>query len=149
MKIIVLGGGLMGVTTAWYLAQTGHEVTVIERRDGVARETSFANAGMIAPGHSYSWASPRAPMLLLKSLFGADTALRFRFKADPRTNVGTLTALDLRDRGVSGRLISVVLIGSAGKKRVSGDVFRSVFNAARPSGDKSLRSTLFDTAPIP
>jgi len=71
------------------------------------------------------------------------------FKADPRTNVGTLTALDLRDRGVSGRLISVVLIGSAGKKRVSGDVFRAVFNAARPSGDKSLRSTLFDTAPIP
>src|SRR5262249_59339481 len=84
MKIIVMGDGLMGVTTAWYLTQAGHEVTVIDRRDGVARETSFANAGMIAPGHSYSWASPRAPMLLLKSLFGADTALRFRFKADPR-----------------------------------------------------------------
>ena len=84
MKIIVMGGGLMGVTTAWYLAQAGHEVTVIDRRDGVARETSFANAGMIAPGHSYSWASPRAPMLLLKSLFRADTALRFRLKADPR-----------------------------------------------------------------
>ena len=84
MKIIVMGAGLMGVTTAWYLAEGGHEVTVIDRRDGVARETSFANAGMIAPGHSYSWASPRAPMLLLKSLFGADTALRFRFKADPR-----------------------------------------------------------------
>jgi len=70
------------------------------------------------------------------------------FAADPRTNVGTLTAIDLRDRGVSGRLISVVLIGSKGTKRVSGDVFRAVFNAARPSGDPSLRSTLFDTSPI-
>ncbi len=84
MKIIVMGGGLMGVTTAWYLAQAGHEVTVIDRRDGVARETSFANAGLIAPGHSHAWASPRAPMTLLKSLFSRDTALRFRLKADPR-----------------------------------------------------------------
>ena len=56
------------------------------------------------------------------------------FAADARTNVGTLTALDLRDRGVSGRLISVTLIGSAGTKKVSGDVFRSVFNAQPPGG---------------
>jgi D-amino-acid dehydrogenase len=84
MKTIVMGGGVIGVTTAWYLAQAGHEVTVIDRRDGVGRETSFANAGLIAPGHSYAWASPRAPMMLLKSLFGADTALRLRLRADPR-----------------------------------------------------------------
>ena len=71
------------------------------------------------------------------------------FAADARTRVGTLTALDLRNRGVSGRLISVTLIGSAGTKRVSGDVFRSVFNAHRPSADPMLRSTLFATAPIP
>jgi stage II sporulation protein D len=71
------------------------------------------------------------------------------FAADPRTNVGTLTAIDLRDRGVSGRLISVTLIGSGGTKRVSGGVFRSVFNAHRPSTDPILRSTLFATAPIP
>ena len=71
------------------------------------------------------------------------------FAADARTNVGTLTALDLRDRGVSGRLISVTLIGSAGTKTVSGDVFRSVFNAGRPAADPMLRSTLFATAPIP
>lgn len=84
MKIIVMGAGVVGVTTAWYLAQSGHEVTVIDRREDVARETSFANAGMIAPGHSYAWASPRAPLNLLKSMFSRDTALRFRFKADPR-----------------------------------------------------------------
>jgi len=71
------------------------------------------------------------------------------FAKDARTNVGTLTALDLRDRGVSGRLISVRLIGSAGTKTVSGDVFRAVFNANRPSGDPSMRSSLVDTKPVP
>jgi SpoIID/LytB domain protein len=71
------------------------------------------------------------------------------FAADPRTAVGTLAALDLRDRGVSGRLISVTLIGSAGSKRVSGEVFESIFNARRPTGDPMMRSTLFATAPIP
>ena len=71
------------------------------------------------------------------------------FAADARTDVGTLTALDLRDRGVSGRLISVTLIGATGTKKVSGEVFRTVFNAGRPAADPMLRSTLFGTAPIP
>jgi len=72
------------------------------------------------------------------------------FAADSRTNVGTLVALDLRDRGVSGRLISVTLIGADGStKKVAGYVFRAVFNAHRPAGDRMLRSTLFDLAPIP
>jgi stage II sporulation protein D len=72
------------------------------------------------------------------------------FAADSRTNVGTLVALDLRERGVSGRLISVTLIGADGTtKKVSGDVFKSVFNAHRPSADPMMRSTLFDLAPIP
>ena len=71
------------------------------------------------------------------------------FATDARTSVGTLTALDLRDRGVSGRYRSVTLIGSAGTKRVSGDVFRAVFNAARPTTDPLLRSTLFALAPVP
>jgi stage II sporulation protein D len=77
------------------------------------------------------------------------TQLSSWFAKDTRTNVGTLTALDLRDRGVSGRLISVKLIGSLGTKTVSGDVFRSVFNANRPSGDPSMRSSLVDTKPVP
>jgi stage II sporulation protein D len=68
---------------------------------------------------------------------------------DPRTNVGTLATIDLSRRGVSGRLISVTLGGSGGKKTVSGEVFRAVFNANRPTADPSLRSTLFDLAPIP
>lgn len=84
MRIAVLGGGVVGVATAYYLLERGHEVTVIERQPGVARETSFANAGMIAPGHAFAWASPRAPKVLLQSLWRDDTALRFRLKPDPR-----------------------------------------------------------------
>ncbi|MBN3813391.1 D-amino acid dehydrogenase [Paraburkholderia sp. Ac-20347] len=84
MKTIVLGGGIVGVTTAYFLAKAGDEVVVLDRRDGVALETSFANAGLIAPGHSYTWASPRAPKILLKSLFMEGQALRLKPKADWR-----------------------------------------------------------------
>ena len=83
MQVIVLGAGLLGVTTAYYLAREGHQVTVIDRQPEPARETSFANAGLLTPGHAYAWASPRAPMILLKSLWRADTALRWRLKPDP------------------------------------------------------------------
>jgi stage II sporulation protein D len=71
------------------------------------------------------------------------------FARDARTNVGSLTALDLRYRGVSGRLVKVRLIGSSGTKTVSGDVFRAVFNARKPAGDRMMRSTLVDTRPVP
>jgi stage II sporulation protein D len=71
------------------------------------------------------------------------------FANDARTSVGALTALDLSNRGVSGRLIRVTLVGALGSKTVSGDVFRSVFNAWRPATDPQLRSSLFDTQPIP
>jgi D-amino-acid dehydrogenase len=84
VRTVVLGGGLMGVTTAWYLAKSGHEVTVVERNSGAAGESSFANAGLVAPGHSLTWASPRAPKVLLKSLFQADQALQLKLTADPR-----------------------------------------------------------------
>ncbi|HVL55513.1 MAG TPA: D-amino acid dehydrogenase [Burkholderiaceae bacterium] len=84
MRTIILGGGVVGVTTAYYLAKAGREVTVVDRHDGVAMETSFANAGLVAPGHSYTWASPKAPKILLKSLFVGGQALRLRLKPDPR-----------------------------------------------------------------
>ena len=70
------------------------------------------------------------------------------FAKDSRTNVGTITAFDFRNRGVSGRLISVTLIGSGGTKTVSGSVFVAVFNAYRPSADPILRGTLMDVSPI-
>jgi D-amino-acid dehydrogenase len=84
MRVVVLGGGVVGVTTAYQLQKDGHEVTLLERRGEVASETSFGNAGMIAPGHSFVWSSPGAPMILLKSLVLRDQALRFKFSADPR-----------------------------------------------------------------
>lgn len=84
MRTIILGGGVIGVTTAYELAKEGHEVTVLERQSSAAAETSYANAGLIAPGHATAWASPSAPVTLLKSLVRDDTALRLRFTIDPR-----------------------------------------------------------------
>ncbi|MBS9478551.1 D-amino acid dehydrogenase [Ancylobacter radicis] len=84
MRIIVLGGGVVGVTTAYQLQKDGHEVVLLEKNAEVADEASWGNAGMIAPGHSFVWSSPKAPMTLLKSLFLKDQALRFRLSADPR-----------------------------------------------------------------
>src|ERR671924_71271 len=84
MRILVMGGGIVGVTTAYQLVQDGHEVVLVERREGAGLETSWGNAGMIAPGHSFAWSSPQAPMILLKSLFAKNQALRFRPSADPR-----------------------------------------------------------------
>ena len=62
MKVIVLGGGVVGVTTAYYLARGGADVTFIERQDGAALETSFANAGQVSPGYSTPWAAPGIPL---------------------------------------------------------------------------------------
>jgi len=83
MHIAVLGGGVIGVTTAYELLQDGHQVTLIERAADVALGTSFANAGMVAPGHAFAWASPKVPKILLRSLWRNDQAFRFRFHADP------------------------------------------------------------------
>jgi D-amino-acid dehydrogenase len=84
MRIVVLGGGVVGVTTAYQLQRDGHEVVVVERNPEVAAGASWGNAGMIAPGHSFVWSSPRAPIILAKSLMLKDQALRFRLSADPR-----------------------------------------------------------------
>src|SRR5438270_11221634 len=84
MKILVLGGGVVGVTTAYFLAKAGHDVTILEEKDGLGLEASAGNAGIIAPGHSFAWASPRAPRMLLESLRGGETAIRLKLGSDPR-----------------------------------------------------------------
>jgi D-amino-acid dehydrogenase len=84
MRTVVLGSGVIGVTTAWQLAKEGHEVVVIDRQPVAANETSYANAGLVAPGHALTWSSPRAPKTLFKSLFRDDQALRLKLSPDPR-----------------------------------------------------------------
>ena len=76
MQALVIGGGVVGVTSAYYLARDGAEVTLVEAEDRLAALASGGNAGLIAPGHAYAWASPSAPAELWHSLMGADTALR-------------------------------------------------------------------------
>jgi D-amino-acid dehydrogenase len=84
MRVVVLGGGVVGVTTAYQLQKDGHDVVLLEGNKDVAAGASWGNAGMIAPGHSFVWSSPKAPMILLKSLALKNQALRFKFSADPQ-----------------------------------------------------------------
>jgi D-amino-acid dehydrogenase len=84
MRVAVIGAGVIGVTTAYELLRDGHEVTVVDRRQEAASETSYGNAGMVAPGHAYAWSSPKALRTLLRALRRDDLALRFRMQKDPR-----------------------------------------------------------------
>jgi D-amino-acid dehydrogenase len=83
MRIVVLGAGVVGVTCAWYLRQAGHEVQVLERREGPGLETSFANGGQISADHAAPWAKPGVPLQALKWMTQEDAPLLFRLRADP------------------------------------------------------------------
>jgi D-amino-acid dehydrogenase len=82
MKVLVLGAGVIGVTSAWYLAKSGHEVTVIDRHDQAGEETSLANGGQISVSHAQPWANPHAPGKILRWLGREDAPLLFRLRAD-------------------------------------------------------------------
>ena len=84
MKVLILGSGVIGVTSAYYLAREGHEVTVVDRQPGPGLETSFANAGEISPGYSAPWAGPGIPAKAIKWLLMEDGPLVLRPKLDPR-----------------------------------------------------------------
>jgi len=92
MKVAVLGGGVIGVTSAYYLAKAGHEVTVIERQPGPALETSFANAGEISPGYASPWAGPGIPAKAVKWLLMEHAPLILRPKLDAAT-IGWLLSI--------------------------------------------------------
>ncbi len=78
MRVLVLGSGVIGVTTAWYLAKAGAEVVVVDRQPAPAAETSFANAGQISPGYSTPWAAPGIPLKAVKWMFQKHAPLAIR-----------------------------------------------------------------------
>ena len=78
MRVVILGSGVIGVTSAYYLAKAGHQVTVLERQSGPALETSFANAGQISPGYASPWAAPGIPLKALKWMFEEHAPLAIR-----------------------------------------------------------------------
>ena len=82
MRILVLGAGIIGTSTAWHLLERGHEVTVVERQPSAARETSYANAGQISVSYCEPWANRHAPLKLAKWMFRNDAPLLFRPKLD-------------------------------------------------------------------
>lgn len=82
MKVIILGAGVVGVTSAWYLRRAGHEVTVVDRQPAAGLETSFANGGQISVSHAEPWANPAAPLQTLKWLGRQDAPLLYRPRAD-------------------------------------------------------------------
>ena len=83
MHVIVIGAGVIGVCSAWYLRQAGFSVTVLERRGAPAQEASFGNAGVIAPGYVTPWAAPGMPGKVLRTLFQRESPVVFRPSADP------------------------------------------------------------------
>ena len=84
MKVLVLGAGVIGVSTAYYLRRNGFEVTVVDRQPNVGLETSFANAGQVSPGYATPWAAPGIPLKAVKWLLQRDAPLVIRLSADWR-----------------------------------------------------------------
>jgi D-amino-acid dehydrogenase len=95
MRVVIIGAGVVGVTTAYELHRDGHEVIVVDQASAAGEETSWGNAGLLAPGHSYTWASPAAPRILAKSLVSRDQALRFTPR--PELELYRWSALFLRN----------------------------------------------------
>jgi stage II sporulation protein D len=132
------GGGATESNEYAFNSSTGSVGTAVAYLRGIV-DRSAAGIPYDAAAPYFKWSTSTLTLAQLSAMF----------KADSRTNVGDLLRLDLRRRGVSGRLYAVVLYGTAATKTVSGTVFQSVYNARRPSGTAPIRSTMFDTKPLP
>ena len=124
------GGGATENNEYAFVSSTGARVAAPVAYLRGSPDRDAAGIAFDAASPYAAWSTKAYPLATISAWFASDA----------RTNVGTLVALDLRNRGVSGRVISVTLVGSLGTKTVSGDVFRAVFNAHKPAADPSLRS---------
>jgi len=115
MKIAVVGAGIIGITTAWELARDGHQVTVYERRGAAAEESSFANAGVMAPGAVAPWAAPGMPSKVLRYLLSSHAPVRLALPLSASelalTEGCTTSTLESDTRATTG---AMSLIGSNG-----------------------------------
>jgi len=122
MKIVVLGAGVVGTASAWYLARAGHAVTVIDRQGAAGLETSFANGGQVSASQVEPWANPSAPGKILQWLGRADAPLLFRMRADARQWAWGLRflfeCLPSRARANTRELLSLALYSRAELQRL-------------------------------
>ena len=148
-RVITYGGAIVN---AFFFSTGGgatenNEYVFVSSSGGVGSAVPYLRGIPDRRADGTAW-DAGAPVYSWKSSALTRSQLSAIFRRDARTNVGDLTRLNLTKRGVSGRLYRVTLTGSSGSKTVSADVFRSVYNAYRPSGTLSLRSNLFDTKAI-
>ncbi|GHU28593.1 D-amino acid dehydrogenase small subunit [Betaproteobacteria bacterium] len=122
MKVLILGAGVVGVCSAWYLSRAGHQVTVVDRQPNAGLETSFANGGQISVSHAEPWSNPHAPLRALSWMGREDAPLLFRLRLDAalfdwswrflrectpgrtRDNIRDIVRLALYSRDALGRL---------------------------------------------
>lgn len=109
MRVLVLGAGVVGTTSAWYLARAGHQVTVIDRQALAGNETSFANGGQISVSHAEPWANPHVFRYLLRWLGREDAPLLWRWRADPAQLAWGLRFLGQCLPGATRRNISAIV----------------------------------------
>ena len=113
MHTVVLGAGIIGVSTAWHLLQRGHQVTLVDRQDAAAMETSFANAAQISVSYCEPWANREAPLKALKWMFSATSPLLFRPQFDPDQWRWVLAFLgQCHDRAFERNVAQLVALGA-------------------------------------
>lgn len=113
MRVLILGAGIIGVSTAWHLLQRGHEVTVVERQPEAALETSFANAAQISVSYCEPWANRDAPLKALKWMFRNDAPLLFRPQFDPHQWRWSLKFLaNCNDQAFAKNVEQIVALGA-------------------------------------
>ena len=138
MRVVVLGAGVIGTTSAWFLRERGHDVTVIERQGAAAMETSFANGGQISVSHVEPWAAPKAPLQILKWLSRPDAPLLFRPTLDPRQwRWGVAFLLECLPSRTRRNMLQILAIS-----KYSGDVLRELRAAAGVRYDDLQRGIL-------